>query len=60
MVGEEADAAAVLALPGTHLHVYGKEPRPARKIGHVTVTAANAEELQHRIHATAPLVPFVV
>ena len=60
MVGEEADATAVLTLPGTHLHLYGKEPRPARKIGHVTVTASNAEELQHRIHATAPLVPFVV
>ncbi|MGI9153195.1 MAG: 5-(carboxyamino)imidazole ribonucleotide synthase, partial [Rubrivivax sp.] len=31
----------VLALPGTHLHLYGKtEPRRGRKMGHVTVTAA--------------------
>ena len=33
----------VLALPGTHLHLYGKlEPRRARKMGHLTVTAADA------------------
>jgi 5-(carboxyamino)imidazole ribonucleotide synthase len=36
------DWAAVLALPGTHLHLYGKtEPRPGRKMGHLTVTAAS-------------------
>ena len=33
----------VLALPGAHLHLYGKaEPRRARKMGHLTVTAADA------------------
>jgi len=25
-----------LALPDTHVHLYGKTPRPARKIGHIT------------------------
>jgi 5-(carboxyamino)imidazole ribonucleotide synthase len=36
------DWAAVLALPGVHLHLYGKtEPRPGRKMGHLTVTAAD-------------------
>ncbi|HRD96257.1 MAG TPA: 5-(carboxyamino)imidazole ribonucleotide synthase [Rubrivivax sp.] len=36
------DWAAVLALPGTHLHLYGKaEPRPGRKMGHLTITAAS-------------------
>ena len=34
--------ADVLALPGTHLHLYGKaEPRKARKMGHITCTAAS-------------------
>ena len=34
---------AVLALPGVHLHLYGKpEPRRGRKMGHLTVTAADA------------------
>jgi 5-(carboxyamino)imidazole ribonucleotide synthase len=35
----------VLALPGTHLHLYGKtEPRRGRKMGHLTVTAASAAQ----------------
>ncbi|MEN9360932.1 MAG: hypothetical protein RL095_2467 [Verrucomicrobiota bacterium] len=34
-----------LALPGVHFHLYGKpETRPLRKMGHVTVTAANLGE----------------
>ncbi|MFY8084085.1 MAG: 5-(carboxyamino)imidazole ribonucleotide synthase [Rubrivivax sp.] len=36
---------AVLALPGAHLHLYGKtEPRRGRKMGHLTVTAARAAD----------------
>ena len=39
------DWASVLALPGARLHLYGKaEPRHGRKMGHLTVTAATAEE----------------
>ncbi|HSM22929.1 MAG TPA: 5-(carboxyamino)imidazole ribonucleotide synthase, partial [Rubrivivax sp.] len=35
------DWAGLLALPGVHLHLYGKaEARRGRKMGHVTVTAA--------------------
>jgi 5-(carboxyamino)imidazole ribonucleotide synthase len=34
---------AVLALPGAHLHLYGKaSARRARKMGHLTITAADA------------------
>jgi 5-(carboxyamino)imidazole ribonucleotide synthase len=37
------DWAALLRLPGLHLHLYGKaEARPGRKMGHLTVTAADA------------------
>jgi 5-(carboxyamino)imidazole ribonucleotide synthase len=33
--------AQVLALPGTHLHLYGKaSARPARKMGHLNITGA--------------------
>ena len=40
----EPDWAAVLALPGVHLHLYGKtEARRGRKMGHLTVTAASAD-----------------
>jgi 5-(carboxyamino)imidazole ribonucleotide synthase len=32
----------VLALPGAHLHLYGKaEARPGRKMGHLTVTGVD-------------------
>ncbi|WP_295854499.1 5-(carboxyamino)imidazole ribonucleotide synthase [uncultured Xylophilus sp.] len=34
----------VLALPGAHLHLYGKhDAKPGRKMGHLTFTAATAE-----------------
>jgi 5-(carboxyamino)imidazole ribonucleotide synthase len=37
------DWAGVLALPGVHLHLYGKtEARRGRKMGHLTVTGATA------------------
>ena len=37
----EPNWAAVLALPGVHLHLYGKtQPRRGRKMGHLTCTAA--------------------
>ena len=36
------DWAAVLALPGTHLHLYGKQgARPGRKMGHLNITRAD-------------------
>lgn len=38
-----------IALPGVHVHVYGKaETRPFRKMGHVTVVADTLEEARHR------------
>ena len=36
------DWSAVLALPGAHLHLYGKQgARPGRKMGHLTLTGAS-------------------
>jgi 5-(carboxyamino)imidazole ribonucleotide synthase len=35
----------VLALPGIHLHLYGKsEARKGRKMGHLTITASTADQ----------------
>ena len=40
--GGTPDWAGALALPGVHLHLYGKgDARPGRKMGHVTVTGRN-------------------
>jgi 5-(carboxyamino)imidazole ribonucleotide synthase len=41
-IGTMPTAAQVLAIPGVHYHSYGKEPRPNRKLGHCTITAASA------------------
>ena len=42
--GGAPDWPAVLAHPGTKLHLYGKrEPRPGRKMGHVNVLAPSAD-----------------
>jgi 5-(carboxyamino)imidazole ribonucleotide synthase len=49
LIGAIPDAAAVLAVPGAHLHLYGKEPWPGRKVGHVTVVAAEETELDERL-----------
>lgn len=53
----EPDWAAVLALPGVHLHLYGKaEARRGRKMGHLTVTSATAEGARETaLHAAALL-----
>ena len=47
---------AVLALPGVHLHLYGKlSARRGRKMGHLTVTAASADEARATARKAAGL-----
>jgi len=55
------DWAAVLALPGVHLHLYGKAgARRGRKMGHLTVTAAQADEARAVAHRVAALLGLAV
>jgi 5-(carboxyamino)imidazole ribonucleotide synthase len=49
LIGEIPEEASVLAVTNTHLHLYGKEARPGRKLGHVTVRAESAEQLRQRL-----------
>jgi 5-(carboxyamino)imidazole ribonucleotide synthase len=49
LLGTTPDSTAVLSIPGVHLHVYGKAPRPGRKLGHVTVRADDPMDLRDRI-----------
>jgi 5-(carboxyamino)imidazole ribonucleotide synthase len=45
----EPDWDAALAVPGAALHLYGKgDPRPGRKMGHITVVADTVEEAAER------------
>ena len=43
LIGSTPDPEAVLSVPGAHLHLYGKEPRPGRKLGHVTLVEPTPE-----------------
>ena len=46
----------VLRVEGAHLHAYGKEPAPGRKVGHVTVRAPTKEELTAKLQRLLPIV----
>jgi 5-(carboxyamino)imidazole ribonucleotide synthase len=46
LIGIQPEAAKVLRVPGAHLHWYGKEVRPGRKVGHVTLRADARDELE--------------
>jgi len=49
LIAELPETTEVLRVPNTHLHLYGKSPRPGRKLGHVTVRADKFEKLQQRL-----------
>lgn len=54
LIGEVPDSAKVLAIPSAHLHLYGKEARPGRKLGHVTLRAPSFEQLADRFASMPP------
>ena len=56
-IGALPDPVAVLAVPGAHLHRYGKSLRPGRKVAHVTVVAPDAGELGRRVDAVRAVLP---
>ena len=43
LVGSIGNRRNLLKINGLHLHDYGKEPRPKRKLGHCTIVASNRE-----------------
>lgn len=49
VLGELPDRALALRVEGLHWHEYGKQPKPRRKIGHLTITAPSDAELQRRL-----------
>jgi len=57
LIGTPPPSEVVLAIPGARLHLYGKEPRLGRKIGHVTLVAPTPQELAARLELLAKVVP---
>jgi 5-(carboxyamino)imidazole ribonucleotide synthase len=49
LIGELPPVERVLSVPGAHLHLYGKSPRPGRKLGHITLRADSVAERERRL-----------
>ncbi len=48
IIGDLPPVAAALSVPGARLHLYGKSPRPGRKLGHITLVEPSEEALRVR------------
>jgi len=59
LIGKVPDTREILDCRDTHLHLYGKRPRPGRKLGHVTVRAADPSELVERVRRVRPLLAAI-
>ncbi len=57
IIGQHPNTADILAIPETHLHLYGKSERSGRKLGHITITASTYQALQERIAQVAAHLP---
>lgn len=44
LIGSIPPVKDILAVRGSHLHLYNKAPKPGRKLGHITVVAGSPEE----------------
>jgi 5-(carboxyamino)imidazole ribonucleotide synthase len=56
LIGALPPRAAVLAVPGAHLHDYGKDPRPGRKVGHCTIVDSDRSRLLERLEALGAII----
>ena len=56
LTGEPPPLEALAAIPGAHVHLYGKAPRPRRKVGHVTVTGDDPGWVQDTARRVTDLV----
>ena len=48
LLGEVPPIGELLEHIGAHVHLYGKAPRPARKVGHVTVVGSDRKQVRQR------------
>ncbi|MGF1726445.1 5-(carboxyamino)imidazole ribonucleotide synthase [Photobacterium nomapromontoriensis] len=53
ILGENTLPAAIMAEPQCHVHWYGKEKRPGRKMGHINLCADDQTNLQTSLRALA-------
>lgn len=46
IIGEQPRLSELLKSPLAHIHLYGKQPRPGRKLGHVTLVEHDATQFE--------------
>ena len=56
LIGAHPPLEQLLAVPNARVHLYGKAPRHARKIGHVNLVAESAEALEQPLAALTRLI----
>lgn len=56
LIGTVPAIESIFAIQGAHLHLYGKLPRPGRKLGHVTLWTQDYERLQHQLGSMRALI----
>lgn len=56
LIGGAPPTEALMAIPGAHVHLYAKEPRAGRKLGHVTVTRVADADFTVAVDAVRVLV----
>lgn len=49
LIGHKGDIKSILRLPYAQVHLYDKDERPGRKLGHINVSAPNYQELKWRV-----------
>ncbi|OZG74021.1 5-(carboxyamino)imidazole ribonucleotide synthase [Hahella sp. CCB-MM4] len=57
LISRSVDPSQILKLRDTHLHLYGKDERKGRKVGHINVNAESYDELKDKIERCLPFVP---
>jgi len=57
ILGEDTVPEQILALPGLHLHWYGKAKRAGRKMGHINLSADNNSQLKLRFEQLIAQLP---
>ena len=53
LVGSAPPPERLLAIPGAHMHLYGKSARPGRKLGHVTLVDAQDDIVAELVELAA-------
>ncbi len=53
LIGTIPHRAAALAVPNAHVHLYAKEPRPGRKLGHITLQGDDEDAVRRAAAALA-------